>query len=201
MTDVTGAAPSPPPAGSAGAQPGVRADPTPSPLTDADYDGSDGGSPGKPDEYALTLPETFKPVLPDGARVELDAQDPRLPMARATARELDLSQKQFSRLLQLDVELQMNEAKRFNDAVAAEERKLGASFPQRKAAVLAELNRRFTPDQVRAVSAFTMSATTFEMLEVLLGRASSSSSASSSSDNWAQKMWPRGFDPNPQRAR
>jgi hypothetical protein len=190
MTDVTGTTPSTLPAGSPGAQSGVHAEATPSPLTDADFDGSDGGSSGKPDEYALTLPETFKPVLPDGAKAELDAQDPRLPMARATAKELGLSQSQFSRLLQLDIELQMDEAKRFNDAVAAEERKLGASFPQRKTAVLTELNRRLTPDQVRAVSAFTMSAAAFEALEVLLGR---SASRTQSSDSWAEKMWPRGF--------
>jgi hypothetical protein len=48
---------------------------------------------------------------------------------RGPPRESSASRKkQFSRLLQLDVEQQMNEAKRFNDAVAAEERKLGASF-------------------------------------------------------------------------
>jgi hypothetical protein len=183
-----------PPAGSPGAR--VAADPTPG-LSDADFESLDGAS-GKPDEYTLTLPENFKPVLPDGAKVEFNAQDPRLPMARTTAKELGLSQSQFSRLLQLDVEMQLAETQRFNAAVAAEERKLGANFPQRKAVVLQELSRRLTPDQVRAVEAFTISAAAFTVLEVLLGCASRSS-AQSNSDSWAQKMWPNGFDPNPQQ--
>lgn len=92
--------------------------------------------PEKPDGYEFKLPADVK--LPEG--VELNANDPRLPLVREFAHKAGLSQEQFAGLVALDVQntqSQMAALKATRDAEAA---KLGANASARVDAVVQFVN-------------------------------------------------------------
>jgi hypothetical protein len=192
-----------------GFQPGVRADATPSPLSDADFDGA--GAPGKPstaEAYKLELPSDFK--APDGVEIRFDASDPvRGPIlneARQLAHSLGVDQAGFSKLLALQARLEANEAQRANDLAIIEQRAIGADYESRKQALNAVLDRTLSKQHADELRRGIGSRLAFEALEQLIAKAmgrspASSASPSSNGKSWADRMWPNGFDPNPQRAR
>lgn len=61
--------------------------------------------PEKPEGYKPELPKDFKiEGLPDGVEIKINDKDPRLAAARTIAKDLGLSQDQFSRLLTLEAQ-------------------------------------------------------------------------------------------------
>jgi hypothetical protein len=192
----------------AGFQPGrVAADPAPSTgLTDADFGD---GAPGRTasTEFKAELPADLK--LPDGIEIKYDDRDPVhgqvLLEARALAREAGLDQTTFSKMLGLHAKLQLRQ----NDVELARaniEKQSITNFDTRSAAVISFLDRHLSAEQSRAIQAGVHNRAAFEALETLISRVTgrspaSSSAPSSNGKSWADRMWPNGFDPNPQRAR
>lgn len=92
-------------------------------------------SPETTEDYKLDigkLPADVK--LPDGMQLKIDDKDPRLPLARAFAREAGLDQNQFSRLLQLDALAKINAYHAETARLGEEMKKLGDKGQERLAA-------------------------------------------------------------------
>jgi hypothetical protein len=87
--------------------------------------------PEKPEGYELKFPEGFTPELP----IKFDETDPRLAPLRTMAHQLNLSQAEFGELLKIEATRTIAETKAYNEAVAAETKKLGANATQRVTAV------------------------------------------------------------------
>jgi len=90
--------------------------------------------PENADGYELKLPDSFEQPDPDNP-VEINADDPRLPVAREFAHENDLSQAQFEQLLELDHKFQAAEAEKLNERLAEEKKALGSKADARIDAV------------------------------------------------------------------
>jgi hypothetical protein len=196
------AAPSTPPAPSPGAPP-AAADRS---LSDTDFgDHGASGKPEKPELYKAELPSDF--ALPQGVEYRFDDKDPTLAEARKLVHEVGLDQATFSKLLGLHAKAELAQAQRALAEVVTVERSL-PNFEPRKTAINKFLDANLPADQAAAIKASVSSGPAFLGLEQLISRASgraststSSASASSNEKSWADRMWPRGFDPNPQQRR
>lgn len=87
--------------------------------------------PEKPEAYELKFPEGFTPELP----IKFDETDPRLAPLRTMAHQLNLSQAEFGELLKIEASRTIAETKAYNEAVAAETKKLGANGTARVTAL------------------------------------------------------------------
>lgn len=87
----------------------------------AEWDNARSIVPENPDKYEFKLPEGFQ--LPEGLQVNPD--DPRLPMVRKLAHEGQFTQKQFEALIRMEAEAKAVETAEFNKRAKAEGEKLG----------------------------------------------------------------------------
>lgn len=87
--------------------------------------------PEKPGGYELKFNETFKPDV----ALKFDENDQRVAPLRAYAHANNLSQAEFSGLLEIEAGRVLAETKAYNDAVAAETKKLGANATARVTAL------------------------------------------------------------------
>lgn len=122
------------------------------------------GVPEKADGYKLTLPPDVK--LPDG--FALNDNDPRLAPARALAHELGLPQEAFSKLIALDVQMKAAEHGQLQDAIKAEQTKLGANAQQRIDAVSTALSGRVGAEAAKHLIPMMATAAQVEAFESLL---------------------------------
>ncbi|MGL4297114.1 MAG: hypothetical protein ACRCTG_15485 [Aestuariivirga sp.] len=87
----------------------------------AEWENAKSVVPENPDKYEFKLPEGFQ--APEG--MQLNPDDPRLPLVRKLAHEANLSQKQFEALIRMDAEVKAAEVAQFNARMKAEQEKLG----------------------------------------------------------------------------
>jgi hypothetical protein len=122
-------------------------------------------------EYALSFPEGFKAP----ADHKFDENDPRLPTARALARELGMTQAEFSRALALDHRLQVEEMARYEAEHASETKKLGDNAKDRLGALEKAIRAALQGDdkvkqsKFNGLAGFATSAAAVEALEDLAG--------------------------------
>lgn len=98
--------------------------------------------PEKPEAYELKFPEGFTPELP----IKFDETDPRLAPLRTMAHQLNLSQAEFGELLKIEASRTIAETKAYNEAVAAETKKLGANGTARVTAIKTWLTGALGPE-------------------------------------------------------
>lgn len=127
------------------------------------------GVPETADGYKLELPADFK--LPDGVQFEIDANDPAIGQLREFALAEKLPQSVVSKILAIEAGRRASELDAAVKAVTAEEKALGANFPQRKAAAEAFLRTSLTEDQYNGIKSFVTSAKAFEAIETLIEKA------------------------------
>jgi hypothetical protein len=87
----------------------------------AEWENARSTVPESPDKYEFKLPEGFQ--VPEG--LQMNPDDPRLPMVRKMAHEGQFTQKQFELLARMDAEFKANEMAEFNKRAKAEGEKLG----------------------------------------------------------------------------
>jgi hypothetical protein len=85
--------------------------------------------PQKPEDFKIELPGDFKP--PEGVKFEFKADDPLLAQARTMAKDMGLSQENFSKLLGLYAGSQVSSQQAIKAARDAEIGKLGTTGPAR----------------------------------------------------------------------
>lgn len=132
--------------------------------------------PASADDYKLELklPETVQ--VPEGFEVRIDEKDPRVPKARAVAKELGLDQNQFNRILALDAEIQIAAHTAEMERVKAEDAKLGENGATRKEAIsnwakgLLSRNE-ITPEEHAEILMTGTSAAGVSILEKLMAKA------------------------------
>ncbi|MCC6314819.1 MAG: hypothetical protein IT337_12495 [Thermomicrobiales bacterium] len=127
--------------------------------------------PDKPEGYKLELPADFQVPEEFKEAFKLDESDPRLPHARALAKELGLPQGAFAKLIALDARLQIEAAQQAQAQMTAEMAKLGDKFPARREAVNAFVRANLTPEQAAGLEGIATSAAAFEAIEALIAKA------------------------------
>lgn len=130
------------------------------------------GIPAKPEDYALELPKDFK--VPDGFKPEqfkVNDKDPRLPMARAIAKELGLDQAGFSKLIALDANMQAQAITADRAAATAELAKLGEKAPARIGAIETYLKANLVESEYEAIRPAFSSAAAVVAMEKIIAKA------------------------------
>ena len=129
--------------------------------------------PAKPEDYKAELPKDF--VTPDGTKVEFKDTDPLFIEARKTAKDMGLTQEQFSRLLSLHAGAMVNNQQTFKTARDAEIAKLGPTAPARISAIQTWLKAVAGPDAATLIGVLDYApvAGTVKAFENLISRYSS----------------------------
>lgn len=91
--------------------------------------------PATPADYKPELPKDF--VKPEGIDIQFKADDPTLVAAQAAAKEMGLTQDQFSKFVGLYAADRVNQVQQFKSARDAEIQKLGPTAPARMDALKA----------------------------------------------------------------
>lgn len=143
------------------------------------------GVPEKADDYKLELPPDFK--LPDGTTFTIDDKDPAIPLLRQFAHDEKLPQSTVSKLLAIEAQRRAQELDAQVAAVQAEEKALGANFPQRKAAMEAFLRTNIPQDQYDAIRPLLTTAKAFEALEGLIEKATTGAVADGNPNGQVQQ--------------
>jgi len=135
--------------------------------------------PARPDDYTISLPSDF--TLPDGSgfapeQLQINADDPRIPMVRAFAHKHGLSQAAVSELVALDAQMQIQNYNAETARLTDENKKLGDRAEDRVKAVAAwaegmqergEIGR----DELDAVMGIATTAAGIVFLEKMIGKA------------------------------
>jgi hypothetical protein len=180
------------------------------PQQAADGEGEGEGESGAPAEYVFDDDVKTFEVKTEAGAVRIDANDPRLPDAKAAARELGLSQAEFNKVLKLDAKLTAAAVARANkqidDAVAA----MGPTFQEERRAVVTWAQSHLSPAEARELDLWLSYGdlpTRFRLVQRLSGLSpgamhNSATSASPQPKSVADRIWPSGFVAKPQaRAR
>src|SRR5262245_54498369 len=124
--------------------------------------------PATPGDYRAELPADFKP--PDGVNLtSIDANDPRVALARDFAHKEGLSQEQFSRMLGLYAHSVTAELQAYNRAIEAEGKKLGPQAAARGQRVKAWLTERLGAEAAAALTSRFTRGSDVEAFEGLAG--------------------------------
>lgn len=121
------------------------------------------------DAYTFTLPETVN--IPEGIDLKYDDKRPELVEARKMAKEMGLSQEQFSSLLALDARMKIADWNKAQEEVAAEKTKLGENFETRHAALNSFLQANLSGEEFEAMQIVVADAHAFSAVEKLMQKA------------------------------
>lgn len=127
------------------------------------------GRPKAAADYKLELPKDFQ--APEGVKVELDPDDPRLGPARELALKLGLSQDGFAEIIALDAQFKLAEQASLDEAVAKELGKLGTKGKARVEAVETWLNANLGKDSANAITPMLFTAAQVQAIEKLIQKA------------------------------
>lgn len=124
------------------------------------------------DGYEVKLPQDFK--LPDGFQLPqgqkdiIDANDPRIGVAREYAKANNFSQAQFEGLIALGAQMDIAETQRLQEAAAAQREALGGKAPERINAVTQWLGARIGGDLAGALASMMFTAKQIQAFEAIM---------------------------------
>lgn len=122
--------------------------------------------PAKPEDYKVELPKDF--VVPQGVEFKFDDTNPALANARAAAKDMGLSQDQFSKLLGIYASEQVTQKQNYGTWAKAEQEKLGANGPARVTAIEQYLAGKLGPATAKLMMAGVAAAGQVEGWEKLI---------------------------------
>jgi len=127
--------------------------------------------PQKPEDYKIALPQDFKP--PEGVEMKFNEADPALKSAREAAKEMGLTQDQFSKLLGVYAGNRVTELQQFKAAKEGEIAKLGTTGPARIDAVLTWAKAFFGEGEAKEFANELWTAGAVQRWEKIIQRVSS----------------------------
>ncbi len=140
----------------------------------AEWENARSAVPESPDKYEFKLPEGFQ--VPEG--LQMNPEDPRLPMVRKLAHEGQFSQKQFELLARMDAEFKAAEMAEFNKRAKAEGERLGPDGGKaRVEAVTRGLVAQVGEDAAKHLVPMMVGAVQVQLFEKLLAKLSGQGTA------------------------
>lgn len=122
--------------------------------------------PKKADDYKLELPKDFE--APQGVKIELDPNDPRLGPARELALKHGWSQEAFADAIAMDAKFRLAEQTQLNERLAEELKALGTDGKARVDAVEAWLTANLGNEHGNAIVPMLFTRLQVEAIEKLI---------------------------------
>ncbi|MDI7862537.1 hypothetical protein MRS76_11250 [Rhizobiaceae bacterium n13] len=137
----------------------------------AEHDSNMAQVPEKPDAYEAKLPQDFK--LPEGFELPegeelIDANDPRIALARDFAHAHKMSQSDFEQLIAVGVQMDIAEQGRLKEGLEAEREKLGPNAKTRVGAVTSWLGAKIGGEFADALAPMMFTAKSIQAFEALM---------------------------------
>lgn len=126
---------------------------------------ADGYEPVLPKDFAL--PESIK--VPEGFEIKIDADDPRVQMAREFAHSMGMNQEGFSKLLAMGVNADAAAEMQFQERIAKEAEALGSRSKERINAVTDWLHAKLGDELGKSLSDVLVKADQVKAFEALMG--------------------------------
>lgn len=122
-----------------------------------------GGFTGAPEAYEYTVPDE---MIEQGVTIADD--DPLMDKAREMAKEMNMSQEGFDKMVNMFIETQLYEVEALKGQKNEQIKTLGASAPQRLAGINQYINANFDAEVVSAIQGMVTTAESVQAVEALI---------------------------------